>query len=329
MASKGYNPYRDMSNGQFTSGPMGFGGGIKELFGALDTGGIEKDKDGNDRPTVDFSERADYVDKKLDDWRFSKKIDTRSLYKSDNGEWFPARVRQQQELLDEIWAEKAANVPNEGKAIMAGGLGGAGKGFTLENVIGVDKTQYFTINPDDIKEAMAKKGMIPKLDKNMTPMELSPLAHEEASDLAMMLAERAYAERKNIVWDITMSSPGSVKQKRLDAMRAAGYDQIDAVFVDVSVDKSVQQARSRWENGLRRWADGKGDGGRFLPSSATGENLPTPGSPYRSKNREVFEAVKEFFDNYVVYDNENPVDDPKARKPVDSKGKVMGGGSRG
>lgn len=284
------------------------GKGVENMWGVKATGRTTKDKDGKERPEYDFSERAKYIDEKLTDWR-SRGIDTQSLYKLKNGEYRPERRKQQVELMEDIWKRQAEAVPNEGKALMAGGLGGAGKGFTLKNKLGIgdkgaeDGANYFTLNPDVIKEEMAKRGMIPKLDKKMTLMELSPLAHEEASEMAGELAKRAYAQKKNVVWDFTMSTTGSTN-KRLDAMRSAGYDEINGMFVDVTVDKSIKQANSRWRNGLIRYAnEGKGDGGRFLPSAATDENRPT-GGKFRSRNRESFESVKSSFDGYRVYDNE-------------------------
>jgi hypothetical protein len=219
--------------------------------------------------------------------------------------------------MDDLYARNAKDVPNDGKALIAGGLGGAGKGFTLDGLgVGPDSPDYFTINPDDIKVEMANRGMIPRLDKNMTLMELSPLAHEEASDMANELANRAYKEKKNIVWDITMSSEKSVANKRIAPMREAEYTDIKAVFVDVTVDKSIEQAQGRWQRGLIEYGEGKGEGGRFLPSSATGENVPKPGSKYRSKNRETFEAIKGGLDGYIVYDNQDKstvVDSKNAR----------------
>jgi hypothetical protein len=146
--------------------------------------------------------------------------------------------------------------------------------------------------------------MIPReLDPNMTPMELSPVTHEEASYMAEKLAERAYAERKNIVWDFTMGSVNSVVKKRLDPMRKAGYTHVGAMFVDTTVERSVQQARGRWQRGMERYIGNEGEGGRFLPSSATEDNLPAKDSPYRSKNRETFEQVKGLFDGWVQYEN--------------------------
>lgn len=340
------NPYHDPEDGKFTTGPGGSGGGLFKggtsdsgsgtgnMFGVRDTGQTyvakrtagmsdkdwkaEQEKDG--KPIYDFSERAEYVDKRLQGWMDNEPeaIDTQHLFKTKNGQYSPSREKQQQKLMDDIWNDRAAKVPNEGKAVFAGGLGGAGKGYTLKNALNIDDSQYFTINPDDVKEAMARRGMIPRLDKKLTPMELSPLAHEEASMIALRLADRAYQERKNIVWDITMSSVGSVRDKRLALMRDYGYDDISAVFVDVSIDKSAAQARKRWEGGLIRYGDDdEGVGGRFLPSEATRSNRPK-NSVYRSNNREVFEALKPLFDGYKVYDNEN------GSTVVEEKGKVAG-----
>jgi hypothetical protein len=279
------------------------GKGVDKMWGVKKTG---LSKDG--KPVYDFSERAEYVDEKLTEWR-AKGIDTQSLYKGKNGEYTASRRKKQEQLMEDLWQRQAEGVPNEGKALMAGGLGGSGKGYTLKNKLGIgdrgaeDGSNYFTINPDVIKEEMAKRGMIPNLDKRMTPMELSPLAHEEASEMAMKLSKRAYAQKKNVVWDFTMATPGSALDKRLKPMREAGYTDVKGVFVDVTVDKSIRQAKSRWENGLVRFGEGKGDGGRFLPSGATKENRPE-GTKFRSKNRETFEKVKSSLDGYQVFDNE-------------------------
>jgi hypothetical protein len=343
----GYNPYRDRI-GRFASGPSGGssgpplanikradvraetvsdnnskpndpaagtlnasdakGKGVEKMWGVKATGRKIKNEDGTEVPEYDFSERAKYVDTKLQDWR-DRGIDTQALYKGKNGEYTAARRKAQEQLMEDLWQRQAQGVPNEGKAVMAGGLGGAGKGYTLKERLKIkergaqDGADYFTINPDAIKEEMAKRGMIPKLDPKMTPMELSPLAHEEASMMAKSLAKRAYAQKKNIVWDFTMATPGSVNGK-LDAMGDAGYGEISGMFVDVSVNKSVTQAQKRWHNGLVRFGEGKGDGGRFLPSSATADNAPQKTSKFRSKNRETFEAIKGKLDSYQVFDNE-------------------------
>ncbi len=83
--------------------------------------------------------------------------------------------------------------------------GWAGKPTVLDEHAGIDRSQYLTINPDDIKEAMARRGLIPELD-GLSPMEASDLVHAESSHVVKRLARRAMDDGKNIIWDITMSS---------------------------------------------------------------------------------------------------------------------------
>lgn len=292
--------------------------------------------------SMDFNVRAQYADRVLTEWR-NDGFDTQSLYRDKKtGEWSPERLAQQEQLIEDIWYAHAANVPNQGRAIFSGGLGGAGKGHALGKVHKVDtdadwehpgeRHDFFTINPDTVKAMMAQRGMIPlDVDPNLTPMELSPLAHEEASELADRLAERAYMERKNVVWDFTMASEKSVVKKRLEPMREAGYDQVTAMFVDTTVDNSIAQATKRWTRGMDDFVGGKGDGGRFLPSGATNDNRPTDGSGFNSKNRETFEAVKDKFDGYVVMENlgvKDAAGKPVPMKQIDQAGIALGGKAR-
>ena len=98
---------------------------------------------------------------------------------------------------------------------------GAGKTTVLTQHANIDLSQFLMINPDDIKEEMARRGMIPEID-GLSPMEASELAHEESSHLAKRLAHRAQADGKNLIWDITMSSEGTTAG-RIDDLRKAGY----------------------------------------------------------------------------------------------------------
>jgi hypothetical protein len=78
----------------------------------------------------------------------------------------------------------------------------------------------------------------------LSPMEASGLVHEESSHVAKQIAGRALEEGKDVLWDITMAPPSSV-ESRVDALRAAGYRQVDAVFVDIPVEMSVARADGR------------------------------------------------------------------------------------
>ena len=100
--------------------------------------------------------------------------------------WLEERDRLHDSIIEDLYA-KAADVPCDFKAIVAGGLGGAGKTTVLTRHDGIDLSQYLMINPDGMKEEMARRGMIPEVE-GLSPMEASDLAHEESSYLAKRLA---------------------------------------------------------------------------------------------------------------------------------------------
>jgi hypothetical protein len=211
--------------------------------------------------------------------------------------WLPDRAAQHKEIIDALWS-KAQNVPREGRAMIAGGLGGAGKSTVLRGGAGVDQSQFLTINPDDVKEEMVRRGLVPDV-AGLSPMEASPIVHEESSHLANMLARRAYAERVNVIWDITMSRRASV-EKRITELRDAGYGEVDAVFVDIPVETSVERALSRHRRGMEKFRTGQGVGGRYVPPALIRANASATSS---SANREVFDGLQERFDSWVVFDN--------------------------
>lgn len=219
-------------------------------------------------------------------------------YDPDTGRWDAGRARLHAEIVDDLWARHGENVPRQGKALMAGGLGGAGKSTALRNR-GIPSGEYLTVNPDDVKEEMARRGMIPNLP-GLSPMEASALVHEESSHIAGMLATRAYQQQTNLIWDITMSSPSSVS-RRLDDLEQAGYTHVGAIFVDIPVDMSVERATGRYQRGVTDYANnGKGLGGRYVPPKVIRANTDPE---FSSKNRRTFEQYKERFDGWEVYDS--------------------------
>jgi predicted ABC-type ATPase len=210
--------------------------------------------------------------------------------------WSDERVGQQDQIVHDLYAS-AADVPCERKAIIAGGLGGAGKTTVLEKQAGIDLSQFLTINPDKIKEELADRNMLPSIP-GLTPMEASSLAHEESSYIARRLAMRAYAEGKNVIWDITMSRPSS--GERVNELRNAGYQHISGVFVDIPVETSVERSNARHRRGYERYLAGQGLGGRFVPN----EIILAQASPdHGSKNRAVFDGVRSKLDDWAIYDN--------------------------
>ena len=181
---------------------------------------------------------------------------------------------------------------------MAGGLGGAGKTTILTQYAGIDMSQYLMINPDDMKEEMARRAMIPEV-RGLSPMEASELVHEESSYLANQLALRAQSDGKNLIWDITMSSKESVT-KRINELTSAGYTHIAGVFVDIPVEISLRRIESRHREGHSQYRAGNGLGGRYVPPEVIESQRD---QEWGSKNMRAFDAVKQRFSNWSIYDN--------------------------
>jgi predicted kinase len=176
--------------------------------------------------------------------------------------WSPERAKIHKEVVNSLY-QIAADAPCEHKAIMAGGLAGAGKTTALDEHQRNDRSQYLTINPDDVKEELAERGLIPEVE-GLSPMEASDLVHEESSHVAKLLAERALRDGKNIIWDITMASKSSTA-RRLDDLDQAGYI-TSGIFVNISVEVSTRRAEERYRHGHENYRNGRGLGGRFVPS---------------------------------------------------------------
>ena len=224
-------------------------------------------------------------------------------YNRTEGRWSADRQLVHRDVIDDLYAH-AGDVPRDHKAIMAGGLGGAGKSTVLDKHAGIDRSQYLTINPDDIKEAMAKHALIPEL-QGLSPLEASDLVHEESSHIAKLLAARAMKDGTNIIWDITMSSKSST-ERRLSDLEDARYA-VRGLFVHIDIDEAVRRADVRHRSGHERYRAGIGFGGRLVPP----EVIEAQADPvWGSRNRRTFEEVKERFQDWAVYDNSVPGRDP-------------------
>jgi predicted kinase len=228
----------------------------------------------------------------------AKGLATESQFTTDEDQeqWTPARDRIQGDLVAELY-ERSSHVPLEGMAIVAGGLSGAGKTTILSKYAGIDLSQYLIINPDNIKEEMASRGLIPEVE-GLSPMEASDLVHEESSVIAKQLARKAASDGKNIIWDITMSTREST-ERRINDLREAGYT-VDGIFIDIPVEVSIRRTDARHREGHNDYHAGIGFGGRYVPT----EVIKAQADPdWGSKNRKTFEYVNHFFDHWSRYDN--------------------------
>jgi predicted ABC-type ATPase len=211
--------------------------------------------------------------------------------------WTPERVALQERIVNDFYAA-AGSVPSEGKAILAGGLPGSGKTTVLTEQAGIDLSSYLMINPDKIKEEMATRGMMPDL-LGLSPMEASDLVHAESSLLARRLAARAHADGRNLIWDVTMSSADSA-MSRITDLRAAGYDHVEMIFVDIPVEVSASRAEARYWQEHERYLAGIGLGGRYVPAELITAQAD---AEFGSANRRAFELAKPLADAWRRFDN--------------------------
>ena len=257
--------------------------------------------DGPDTRPLTDAEHAEHIPevRSLLDKAREDGLETRLLHTtdSDHEQWSEDRAVMHDEIIADIY-EAARGVPCEGRAILAGGLPGAGKTTILEHHAGVDLSRYLAINPDQIKARMAERGMIPEI-AGLTPMEASELAHEESSYIAKQLALRALPDGKNVIWDITMSSREST-EKRINDLRDFGYSRVEAIFVDIPVQTSIQRADARHRKDHDSYRAGEGLGGRYIAPEIIGAQADPD---WGSCNRKTFEQVKPKLDAWTMYDN--------------------------
>lgn len=274
---------------------------LAERLAGLDAGSPSSPHHEVDGPSLSDARHLEHVAEIKDriadgkaahlDSQFQHTIDTRREI------WSDERSAAHDALLDDLYRQ-ASDVPCERKAIVAGGLPGAGKTTVLREHVGSDVDRYFVINPDVIKEAMADRGLVPEV-ADLTRMEATEFVHEEASQLAKRLAHRAQADGRNVIWDITMCKAESASG-RIESLRESGYTRIDGIFVDAGIEECVRRVDRRHRDGHDQYRAGQGHGGRFVPE----ELIRAQADPvWGSRNRANFELIKEKFDSWWLYDN--------------------------
>ncbi len=245
---------------------------------------------------AEFDARREIVDRAVKD--AFPTLNTAVTHSDGHGVWTPERDAIHREIAAGIYA-RARDVPRDGKAIMAGGPPGAGKTTVLRDYAGVDTSDYFTISPDDMKEELARRGLVPDIP-GLSPMERSVLVHAESQRIGMLIADLAYRDHRNIIWDASMSTPEWVDTVTND-LRAHDYGDVRAVFVDIPPEVSIERALFRYRRAQDEYAvEGKGLGGRYLPPRVI-EALKTPDGG--TKNRQIFEAFRNRFDQWAIFDN--------------------------
>lgn len=269
--------------------------------------------EGDPRNDPKYEAYTNEIDKKIDQYLKDGK-DTESQFsrvgESGTRVYSPERHEKQMELL-KGYIDQFAHVPAEHKAWLIGGPSGAGKSTFLKKQgaeMGLKMGEKgpenaAVVNPDDVKDHMAKHGMIPDYP-GLKPAETAALVHEESSYLSKIIQHELLKTGKNVVFDLTVSGkPEKFIDKYVKPTEAAGYGKIKAAFVDGDIPTSLYRAGKRHQQ-----PDKEGIAtmnGRYVPYSVVAAQSPSPGSKYKSQNRETFEAAaaKDAFASTLLYDN--------------------------
>jgi hypothetical protein len=266
--------------------------------------------------TTDPAQRYQQLDAMLGRLRWSP-LDTDQtfdrLYPPEGGsEWTPERHALHEQMWREIIDKvEAADIPKEHKALVLGGLPGAGKTTILQPGHPAEKFGVTTWNveepvpsgatavsvaPDNVKEMMIDHGMLPPGLRGLSPREQVLMMHEESTYLSNLFQTRLAEQGYNLVLDNMMDDPGR-SEKRMAPLAREGY-QFQGLFVDIPVEESQMSARQRYLDGF-----GTPKGGRLVPSTISRAKQSQHGN--MSKNRDTFDtiAARKWFTDWMVVDN--------------------------
>lgn len=221
----------------------------------------------------------------------------------DGHTYTPERAAAHRDIIQEV-LRNARHVPAEHKAVMTGGLPGAGKSTSLQQLYGKDMGKnYYTVSSDDMKEALARRGLIPT-PRGLSPMEASLLTWKESNDLADLAGAALAAQGKNMVIDGTMSNADMVR-KRIDTLHRGGYE-VHGVFVKVPLDVATTRASARYRHDLEEYRQGRGMGGRDVPQQWERSRYGDPHSKKSSRPERAFHQLQGSFDKWDEFDNTQP-----------------------
>lgn len=137
----------------------------------------------------------------------------------------------------------AGGTPPPSVTILGGG-GGAGKS-TIVNKYGLGKGQA-VVNADDIKEKIPEYKALVKAGD----MGAAAFVHEESSKIAQDVQAEARQHGVGVLLDQVGANPAKVTSQ-IKKFVAAGYTDIDAVYVTVPTQVAVDRAKARAERSGR------------------------------------------------------------------------------
>jgi hypothetical protein len=200
----------------------------------------------------DFDADAKRIDR-LQKAYLRDRADTRSLF-SRGGRWTREREKEQQAIIDHFLSQPG--LKKDRQILVLGGLPGSGKTTTInspagQQALGIDLSTYVTVNADEVKSEMIRRGMIPDYP-GLSPDEAATLYHDESFEIAHSLMRQAAKRGFNFAYDTSLKSSGQVGFATGAGSRMAPPPwKTTIVLVDVPLAVAKQRARDRYLNGGR------------------------------------------------------------------------------
>jgi len=273
----------------------------------------------------DFIAHQGYVNQVTDD-AIKAKLSFDKALKDSYGLWSEEAHQFFEQTVNEVFQTATANEtkPKNKRAIMLGGMPGAGKSTTLDAMQKarmLRKEEWVVANPDDFKELMLQKGMFPNI-VGLSPAETASLLHEASSEMNHMLEQLLIAEGYNVVFDITMGGRERDGEepwvaKIVQQLKTGNGYKVDGLFVDIPPTTSATRAAKRHQAGLDALRQGfltEGAakdavqfGGRVVPGSLIAKNTLSKDDPlaekFNSVNAVNFDTIKPVFQRWAIWDN--------------------------
>ena len=195
-----------------------------------------------------------------------------------NGKYTDERKALHDKILDEIFTKEAimASDPEEGQRpvmTVLGGRGGSGKSWLTGKDGPVDSSKSLVIDADHFK------GQLPEYEGWN-----AGLLHEESNHLVDLAAKRSAELGINVVFDATLKSAKSAKD-RIAQFEQAGYD-IHGHYMFASPETATSRAVGRFVRG--------GEKGRFVPPEVVMGN---------TDNEKNFDEAIPLFKKWSIHDN--------------------------
>jgi len=145
----------------------------------------------------------------------------------------PARIALRRSIIEELYGDGAKK--KERQAFIVMGLPASGKSSAVAEPLAKEHGALII----DSDEAKAK---LPEFADGL----LASAVHEESSDIAGLVMDRALAQGDNVVLPVVGKTLSSLEKKIAD-LKAKGY-RVNLYYVDLPVEKAIERGKGRFQH---------------------------------------------------------------------------------